>query len=124
MLTEIRFKADSKSEKRWYQDEYFDLFIWQDETEQITSFQLCYDRLGDERVIYWDSERGFAHYRVDDGEDSPHKNMSPVLVRTGELPSNEVFTLFVQSSQLMDSDLSRFIIQKLDEYIHYRCSEK
>jgi len=117
MLTEIRLKPDSKSGKRWYQDDYFDLFTWQDETDQITSFQLCYDRLKYERVISWDCERGFAHYRVDDGESSPYKNMSPVFVINSALPSDEVLTQFAQSSKQINQDMSAFVIQKINEYM-------
>jgi len=118
MLTEICLKQnENKTIKRWFQDEYFDLFTWQDKTGQITCFQLCYDRLGNERVISWDNERGFAHHRIDDGEASPHKNMSPVFVKDGIFPYQQVRTKFLEASPQITSQIYTFIIQKLNEYV-------
>jgi hypothetical protein len=117
MLTEIRLRQDEDSRKHWFQDEYFDLFTWQDATGEMTSFQLCYDRLGEERVISWDCERGFGHHRVDDGESSPHKNMSPVFVKNGVFPSDDVLPKFIHSSKQISQDISNFVVQKLNEYI-------
>ncbi|RKZ81684.1 MAG: hypothetical protein DRR19_21820 [Candidatus Parabeggiatoa sp. nov. 1] len=117
MLKEYCLTQDDKNRKRWFQDDYFDLFTWEDETGQMTSFQLCYDRLGNERVISWDCNRGFGHHRVDDGEASPHKNMTPVFIRNGFFSYHEVNPKFAQSSKQISQDISRFIMQKLDEYV-------
>jgi len=118
MLTKlnVRQNIEDLRKKCWFQDDYFDLFIWQNDASQITNFQLCYDRLGNEHVISWDYERGFGHYRIDSGEDSPHKNMSPVFVSDELFLSHEVKLKFVQSSGHITQDVSSFITQKLDEY--------
>lgn len=118
MLTEICLTQNDNlgTNKRWFQDDYFDLFTWEDNTGRITSFQLCYDRLGFERVISWDCEKGFGHHSVDDGESSPHKNMSPVFVRNGIFSYHEVMPKFAHSSQPISPYISNFVIQKLEEY--------
>jgi hypothetical protein len=118
MLTEISLtQNENKIIKRWFQDDYFDLFTWQNETGQITCFQLCYDRLGNERVISWDNEQGFAHYRVDDGEASPHKNMSPVFVKDGVFSSQEVMFKFLEAGTQITSEIHTVILKKLQEYM-------
>ncbi len=117
MLTEFQLKQDDHSSiTRWFQDDYFDLFTWQNNC-QIISFQLCYDRLGNEHVISWDKNKGFGHHRVDDGEASPHKNMTPIFVKDGAfLSHHEVIPKFIQSSQQISQDIASFIQKKLNEY--------
>ncbi|RKZ42985.1 MAG: hypothetical protein DRQ49_00070 [Gammaproteobacteria bacterium] len=118
MLSEFHLKQDERFNiKRWFQDDYFDLFIWQNNPGQIISFQLCYDRSGNERVISWDHKRGFGHHRVDDGEASPHKNMTPIFVKDEAFSSyDEVLSKFTQSSKQISQDICSFIVQKLEEY--------
>ena len=120
MLVEFNINQKEKNEKKhWFQDEYFDLFVWFDTTNgKITSFQLCYDRGKQERVISWDYEKGFSHHNIDDGETSPHKNMTPVFIQYGRFAHHEVMPKFLQSSSQIDTTISYFIIQKLNEYIN------
>jgi len=46
MLREVpnvrQIKGESK--RRWFSDDYFDLIIWLDETDEIVGFQLGRDR--------------------------------------------------------------------------------
>lgn len=61
MLKEIFGVADDPpAKRRWFHDEYFDLFVWQAEGE-LTLFQLCYGVDSSERALVWDQERGFFH---------------------------------------------------------------
>lgn len=102
--------------KRWFQDDYFDLFTWQDEKGDVIIFQLCYDRLGTERVIIWDNKQGFAHHQVDDGETAPNKNMTPVFISRAKFSYDEVVTPFIHESQQMDATIRQFVVKKLAEY--------
>ncbi|MDM8567807.1 hypothetical protein QUF74_19435 [Candidatus Halobeggiatoa sp. HSG11] len=119
MLIEFNISQNEKNKKKyWFQDEYFDLFVWFGiDSNKILNFQLCYDRLKIEKVISWDFEKGFAHYHVDDGEYSPHKNMSPVFIQEGKFEYDEAIPKFIESSSQIDKKISKFIIEKLDEYI-------
>jgi hypothetical protein len=47
--------------RRWFHDEYFDLFIWQNAAGEIESFQLCYGIDSSERALEWRKNRGFFH---------------------------------------------------------------
>jgi len=119
MLQEIFLTQTQSSEgyKRWFQDDYFDLFIWQDfYSSDIVSFQLCYDRACRERVIGWHQDYGFEHFRVDDGEQTPYKNMTPVFVNENMFPYREVLQNFIDRSEYLDEYIRIFIIEKLQEW--------
>ena len=66
MLREIEGVADEPSmRRRWFHDEYFDLFVWQTEKGEVALFQLCYGKESDERALVWHREAGLFH----DGKD-------------------------------------------------------
>jgi hypothetical protein len=61
MLKEIHGVADDPpARRRWFHDDYFDLFVWQ-AGGRLTLFQLCYGVDSRERALVWDSKRGFFH---------------------------------------------------------------
>ena len=65
MLREIEGIADEpRTRRRWYHDEYFDLFVWQTDEGDVTLFQLCYGVGASERALVWHRIGGFFH----DGE--------------------------------------------------------
>src|SRR2546426_10356718 len=59
MLKEILGVADDPpARRRWFHDDYFDLFVWQAGGE-VTLIQVCYGADATERALGWDKERGF-----------------------------------------------------------------
>jgi len=48
-------------ERRWYQDEFFDLYTWHAPDGALVSFQLCHDVSGRERALSWHREYEFSH---------------------------------------------------------------
>ena len=120
MLRELRLtqRDPSGTRKRWFQDDFFDLFTWQEQNGEVTSFQLCYDRLGVERVFSWDQDRGFGHHRIDDGEASPHKNMTPVFIMDGPFSPTEVIPKFIKASEPISKTIKTFVMQKIFEYLN------
>ena len=61
MLKEIHGVADDPpARRRWFHDDFFDLFVWQAGGE-LTLFQLCYGVDSSERALVWDRGRGFFH---------------------------------------------------------------
>jgi len=61
MLKEIHgLTEDPAARRRWFHDDFFDLFVWQAEGE-VTLFQLCYGGNSSERALVWDRSRGFFH---------------------------------------------------------------
>ncbi len=39
--------------RRWFHDEYFDLFVWQTVSGELVSFQLCYGVNASEQALVW-----------------------------------------------------------------------
>lgn len=78
-------------------------------------FQLCYDRRRNERVLTWTEDVGYTHDRLDDGEGTPTKNRSPILVSEGEFPVTTVLDSFEKSSLQIEAPIGLFVAQKLRE---------
>jgi hypothetical protein len=117
MLQKIRGvrQDDTLLERQWFQDDFFDLFVWLDQSGTMVSFQLCYDRLNRERVLAWNKASGFIHRRVDDGEQTPVRNMSPIMVSDGRFGSESVAAEFDRRGLELDGRLLNFIRRKIDE---------
>jgi hypothetical protein len=62
MLREIEgIGAEPRTLRRWFHDEYFDLFVWQTDVGEVTLFQLCYGIDASERALIWHRVGGFFH---------------------------------------------------------------
>ena len=85
---------DPPARRRWFHDEYFDLFVWQSGGE-ITLFQLCYGGDASERALVWDKARGFFH-------DGP--------------ASRDVVALFEDAAAALPADLRRSSREKVHEF--------
>lgn len=106
---------DESKERHWFQDEFFDLFVWTDRSRKITAFQLCYARLDDERVLAWNEAAGFLHRRVDDGEHTPVKNMTPIMVADGRFAADGIGAEFDVRAAGLDPRVREFIRRKIGE---------
>jgi hypothetical protein len=117
MLHKIRAvrQDEASRERHWFQDDFFDLFVWTDESGTIVAFQLCYDRLNHERVLAWNATSGFSHRGVDDGENTPLKNMSPIMVADGRFAAERIAAEFGRRAKKLDSRLHDFIYGKIGE---------
>jgi hypothetical protein len=111
MLQKIRGvrQDDAERTRDWYQDDYFDLFVWTDAAGAVVAFQLCYDRLNQERVLAWSRDGGFLHRRVDDGE------QSPILVTDGVFAADEVALEFDRRADALDPSVRAFLLRKITE---------
>jgi hypothetical protein len=103
--------------KRWFSDEFFDLFVWYDDKHVIVSFQLCYNKPRDEHSLTWRIPSSYYHQRVDDGESHPGKNKStPILLPDGAVDSRALSTRFKMESEHIDKEVSSFVEGKLEEF--------
>lgn len=105
--------ALSGQDRRWFSDDYFDLIVWYDEVGKPTGFQLCYDKEGGERALTWLRDGGISHNRIDAGEDSPYKNMSPVLVPDGVIPYMMLRNEFSLRGAGIDPAVYRLVAERL-----------
>src|SRR6476646_9912386 len=95
MLKEILGVADDPpAKRRWFHDDFFDLFVWQSGGE-VTLFQLCYGADAVERALVWDKARGFFH-------DGPQ----------GE----DVISRFEDAAAALPDDIRQEIRQKVHEF--------
>jgi len=51
---------DPSSQRRWFHDDYFDLFM-RETGGELTAFELCYGIGSDERALAWIRGRGYFH---------------------------------------------------------------
>jgi len=103
--------------RRWFQDAYFDLFLWLQPDGELAAFQLSYDRSGDECLLAWHRDHGYRHYRVDSGEDGPFANMTPLLMVAGRFPKFRVVSEFDARSTRLDEGIRRGVRAKLVHYL-------
>lgn len=116
MLYEIHNirQNEGESKRRWFTDDFFDLLIWLDKRNEITGFQLCYDKSGDQRALTWHRESGYTHNRVDEGESKPGKPKSiPMLVLDGRFENEEIASIFKKKSTNIEKSISEFIYKKI-----------
>ena len=117
MLIELKKVRQKKGEhfRRWWEDSYFDLIVWYERDKTVHGFQLCYNRLGDEKALTWFREQGFFHDRVDTGSRN-RSNFTPILVADGLMPAAAVADRFEESSRTLDPVLVQLILERIHEY--------
>ncbi|HJS38970.1 MAG TPA: hypothetical protein VJ789_12685 [Burkholderiales bacterium] len=121
MLREIRGleQRSFKRTKRWFQDDYFDLFVWQDRLGTIVEFQLCYRRdTRDERVLDWRRGRGFQHLKPQSRHagDSFLEDDTWALCLDGAMPYLSLRQRYDESAGGLPAEIARFVRDKIDEY--------
>ena len=118
MLREIKgVRQDNTGlRRRWYQDEFFDLYTWQAPDGRLAAFQLCYDLPGRERAITWHRQRGFSHNRIDSGETPGRMSATPLLVADARFPHRLVRSRFVRHGATLDAATHKTILDRMREY--------
>jgi len=118
MLREIPGVRQDRSDlkRRWYEDDFFDLYTWHAADGALVSFQLCYDVRGRERALTWHHEHGFSHTRVDSGDAATLSGMTPILTGGAPFPHRYVRERFAQVAAGLDANLCGFIADKMREY--------
>lgn len=117
MLREIPHVRQDKPglKRRWYQNEFFDLYTWHAPDGALVSFQLCYDVRGRERALSWHREHGCSHTRIDAGDDGP-LSRTPILVGGGRFPNRIVRERFAQEAAILAAPTRDLIIARMREY--------
>jgi len=116
MLQKIRGvrQDDAGRTRHWFQDDFFDLFVWTDAAGALLAFQLGYGRARGEQVLTWDAG-GLRHRHIDDGEATPLKNMSPLLTGDKPLRAAEVAAEFASRAAPLDERWRAFILERIAE---------
>lgn len=116
-LYKRRQKGMSIKERDWFSTTNFDLFIWYDEEENVEGFQICYDKNLQEKALTWKQKVGFSHSIVDSGEESPKKNMTPILIDNRNYNKQYIISEFHKESKIMNISFHLFslISAKLEQ---------
>jgi hypothetical protein len=117
MLKELpASQVPGQPRRRWFADQHFDLIVWLAADDTVDGFQLCYDVGRVEHALTWDRSRGYHHDRVDDGESSPTRNRTPILVADGHFPASDILSRLEDSCDLVDASIRSFVVKKIRAY--------
>ena len=118
MLNEIKdvTQYESGKHRRWFHDDYFDLYTWESFNGDLLGFQLCYAKLGKERALRWSPESGDRHEGVDAPEGKPGRAMSALFVADGVFDPNGIGAKFEGASIEMPAKVKDFVLAKIRAY--------
>ena len=102
--------------RRWFSDEYFDLYVWYEADGSIHGFQLAYDKFGNEHALTWTSARGFRHSVIDSGESTPFSHLTPILTAGGDFPADRVVHELCERASQLEDDVRELVIRKIREF--------
>jgi len=118
MLHEVSNPRQNENERRRvFSDEYFDLYIWLEDDDSVSGFQLCYGKNSGERALTWRRSSGYTHLRVDDGEDTDGGyKRKPMLVSDGMFDWNTVLAKFRHASEGLPRGYRDLVLDRIKEY--------
>jgi hypothetical protein len=116
VLTEFpRVKQESgPGRRRWFEDDGMDLIVWYDAARGISGFQICYG-VGSSRAraLTWRRGQGFFHDVVDEGDERPDKNETPILIPDGEVSWEQISKEIVRRGDALEPELRSLIVERL-----------
>ncbi|MHB8668537.1 MAG: hypothetical protein ACYC7B_13580 [Burkholderiales bacterium] len=121
MMREILGVAQDGTEiqRRWFHDDYFDLFIWQSGQGEIVSFQLCYGADSNERALVWRKDHGWYQDGKTTVEPVPRKILGTVLAPAplaGAESADPVASRFEFSARSLPDAIRSAVSARLREY--------
>ena len=103
--------------RRWFTDDYWDLYVWIDEKDDISGFQLCYGKPDSEHALTWGRDGKFTHTRISGPGDLHAGNiMSPILVTDGFFDYRAVSGRFWKDSAGLAPAVRSFVYTKTREF--------
>ena len=104
MLKELKNIRQNEGDpyRRIFNGEKLSLIIWY-EGNIMTGFQLNYEFQREQLSLTWDSNTGFSHKTVDDGEGRPFKHkMSAVTLIDKEFNKDFILEIFCNESDSIE----------------------
>jgi len=123
-FTEIRAVKQTPGEPRlrWFQSDYFDLFVWYEEDDRFWGFRLCYDRGFEECALTWRRQTGrTTHHSVDDSRGLGYGG-TPMLREAGQVVPSTVGRRFHQAAETLPEEIRTLIDTALSECFGERWS--
>lgn len=112
MLTEIKNIRQIPGDpfRRWFHSSDMDLTVWYAEDQSIQGFQLCYDKLKQEKAITWKKPDFFMHQLVDDGEHMDYSyKATPILTTDENVDKGYLLNRFLEESAELEPDICSII---------------
>ena len=102
---------DPSSQKRWFHDDYFDLFVRQTGGE-LAGFELCYGIDSNEQALVWSRGQGYFH----DGEMSDGEFIGARLASGDPLEADPIIARFERAAAGLPDALRLALSARLREY--------
>ncbi len=120
-------QAETGPKRRWYQSDYFDLFIFYfrhgaradaGADREFVGIQLCYDIRRNQRTFEWKKDVGYSHHRVNKGGDtmSDHGSSASLLEQGGEFDATAVLGRFMREAEGLPPIVRDLVLEKFTEY--------
>mgnify|MGYP000376669332 FL=1 len=118
MLSEVKqvTQYESNKHRRWFHDDFFDLYTWENYDGDLLGFQLCYAKDDAQRALRWSLETGYQHEGVDQPEEKPGRAMSAIFVADGAFDRDCIGARFQQEGIELPSKISTFVIERIHSY--------
>jgi hypothetical protein len=100
-------------QRRIFSDLNCDLIIWLESDETIHGFCFSYELQSQARALTWTARKGFFHDRIDQGEESPLANRSPMLIRQVAPPPGVIAQRFQEVSGELPHAIRDFVRLKI-----------
>src|SRR5262245_45563609 len=111
MMREIEGVAEEpRTRRRWFHDEFFDLFVWETETGDVTLFQLCYGSGKNEQALVWHRDAGLFH----DGAEPRATSVADARSGGGDDP---IIARFEAAAEALPRKVKRAVSQRVREYL-------
>ena len=114
MLREILdvLQDDPSTQRRWFHDDYFDLFVRQTGGE-LAAFELCYGIDSQERALVWSRGQGYFH----DGGTSPSGDFIGARLAPGDpIEADPIIARFEGAAGELPEAVRLALKERLREY--------
>lgn len=115
MMREILGVTDEPNvHRRWFHDDYFDLFVSQADSGEVVQFQLCYGIDSSERALVWDGQGGFFLDGVEAGK--PEKPRAPKQAEGDGFDVGPVAERFEAAAGSLPQDIRLAVTARLQQF--------
>ncbi len=121
MMREILGVGDEPhTRRRWFHDDFFDLFVWQARSGEVTLFQLCYGIHSSERALVWSKHGGLFHDGTEPGTPGFEDWIGSKLKPGDPLSLDPITARFEMTAETLPSEIREVVTDKIHEYVQKR----